>query len=63
MAIQIRPPETEDLTRHLRMLYLRTERQIIDEITRKRTAGYVDYAEVAALERVQAILQNMTDET
>ena len=45
------------------MLYLRTERQIIDEITRKRAAGYVDYAEVAALERVQAILQNMTDET
>lgn len=63
MPIQIRPPKTEDLTRHLRMLYLRTERQIIDEITRKRAAGYVDYAEVAALERVQAILQNMTDET
>lgn len=63
MPIQIRPPKTEDLTRHLRMLFLRTERQIIDEITRKRAAGYVDYAEVAALERVQAILQNMTDET
>lgn len=63
MAIQIKPPETEDLTRHLRILFLRTERQIIDEITRKRAAGYVDYAEVAALERVQAILQNMTDET
>lgn len=63
MAVQIKPPETEDLTRHLRILFLRTERQIIDEITRKRTAGYVDYAEVAALERVQAILQNMTDET
>lgn len=63
MPIQIRPPETEDLTRHLRMLYLRTERQIIDEITRKRTAGYVDYAEVAALERVQKILQNMVDES
>ena len=63
MAVQIKPPETEDLARHLRILFLRTERQIIDEITRKRTAGYVDYAEVAALERVQAILQNMTDET
>lgn len=63
MPIQIRPPETEDLTRHLRMLYLCTERQIIDEITRKRTAGYVDYAEVAALERVQKILQNMVDES
>lgn len=63
MPIQIRPPKTEDLTRHLRMLYLRTERQIIDEITRKRAAGYVDYAEVAALERVQKILQNMVDES
>lgn len=63
MAIQIKPPGTEDLTRHLRLLFLRTERQIIDEITRKRTAGYVDYAEVAALERVQKILQNMVDES
>lgn len=63
MPIQIRPPKTEDLTRHLRILYLRTERQIIDEITRKRAAGYVDYAEVAALERVQKILQNMVDES
>lgn len=63
MPIQIRPPKTEDLTRHLRILYLRTERQIIDEITRKRAAGYVDYADVAALERVQKILQNMVDES
>ena len=58
----IRPPDTEDVTRFLRMLFLRTERQIINEITRKRAAGYVDYAEVAALERVQQILQSMQDE-
>ena len=58
----IRPPDTEDVTRFLRMLFLRTERQIINEITRKRVAGYVDYAEVAALERVQQILQSMQDE-
>lgn len=63
MAIKlIRPPETQDLTLFLRQLFLRAERQIINEITRKRAAGYVDYAEVAALERVQQILQNMQDE-
>lgn len=63
MAIKlIRPPETKDLTLFLRQLFLRAERQIIDEITRKRAAGYVDYAEVAALERVQKILQDMQDE-
>lgn len=64
MAVKlIRPPDTADETRFLRLLFLRTERQIIDEITRKRTAGLVDYAEVAALERVQKILQNMVDES
>lgn len=63
MAIKlIRPPETKDLTLFLRALFLRTERRIIDEITRKRAAGYVDYAEVAALERVQKYLQDMQDE-
>lgn len=64
MAIKlIRPPGVEENTAYLRSLFLRTERQIIDEITRKRAAGYVDYAEVAALERVQKILQNMVDES
>ncbi|HIQ73280.1 MAG TPA: minor capsid protein [Candidatus Cottocaccamicrobium excrementipullorum] len=58
----IRPPNTKDVTLFLRQLFLRAERQIIDEITRKRAAGYVDYAEIAALERVQEILQNMQDE-
>lgn len=63
MAIKlIRPPETKDLTLFLRTLFLRTERRIIDEITRKRAASYVDYAEVAALERVQKYLQDMQDE-
>lgn len=59
----IRPPEGRDTTAFLRALFLRTERRIIDEITRKRAAGFVDYAEVAALERVQQILQNMVDES
>lgn len=58
----IRPPKIKDVTRFLRALFLRTERKIINEITRKRTAGYVDYAEVAALERVQRHLQDMQDE-
>lgn len=63
MAVKlIRPPEGKDLTTFLRALFLRAERRIIDEITRKRAAGYVDYAEVAALERVQKILQDMQDE-
>ena len=64
MAVKlIRPPEGRDTTAFLRALFLRTERRIIDEITRKRAAGFVDYAEVAALERVQQILQNMVDES
>jgi len=45
------------------MLFLRTERELVNEIMRKRDSGYVDYAEVAALERVQKILQNMMDES
>ncbi len=64
MAVtRIRPPESKDETLFLRRLFLRTERQIVNEITRKRAAGYVDYAEVAALERIQAILRQMQDES
>lgn len=59
----IRPPERGDVTAFMRMLFLRTERELVNEITRKRNAGYVDYAEVAALERVQRILQDMVDES
>lgn len=58
----IRPPDKKDSTTFLRMLFLRTERQLIDEINRKRQNGYVDYAEVAALKRVQQILRDMVDE-
>lgn len=64
MAVKlIRPPDTADKTLFLRSLFLRTERQIIDEITRKRESGLVDYAEVAALQRVQKTLQSMVDES
>lgn len=59
----IRPPEEKDKTTFLRMLYLRTEQRLIAEINRKRAQGYVDYAEVAALNRTQRILQDMVDES
>lgn len=63
MPTLIRPPDKDDKTRFLRMLFLRTERRLISEINRKRTNGYVDYAEVAALKRTQQILQEMVDES
>lgn len=63
MARLIRPPDKADVTAFLRMLFLKTEQEIIHEITRKRNAGYVDYAEAAALERVQRILNRMVDES
>ena len=46
----------------MRMIYLRAEQQILKEITRKRNLGLVDYSEVAALQRVQQILRDMTTE-
>lgn len=61
MAMKIRPPKKADVTALLRNLFLQTEQELIREITRKRAAGHVEYAEVAALERVQKILQNMVD--
>lgn len=61
MATKIRPPEKADVTALLRNLFLQTEQELIKEITRKRAAGHVEYAEVAALERVQKVLQNMVD--
>ena len=63
MPTLIRPPDKDDKTRFLRMLFLRTERRLIAEINHKRINGYVDYAEVAALKRTQQILQEMVDES
>lgn len=59
----IRPPDGKDLMVFLRMLYLRTEQRLIAEISRKRAQGYVDYAEIAALNRTQQILREMVDES
>jgi hypothetical protein len=56
-------PDRADVTAYMRMLFLRTEQEIINVINRKRSVGHVDYAEVAALERVQKILQSMIDQS
>lgn len=63
MPTLIRPPDNTDVTSYMRLLFLRAERDIINEIKRKRASGYVDYAEVAALERIQKILQELVDES
>ena len=60
---RIRPPKTRDVAAFMRMLFLRTEQELINEINRKRRAGLVEYAEAASLERVQQILQGMVDES
>jgi NADH dehydrogenase/NADH:ubiquinone oxidoreductase subunit G len=59
----LKSPQEEEAVRRMQKIYLDAERKIVAEITRKRTLGYVDYAEVAALERVQAILTQMQNET
>jgi len=59
---RIRPKNINPLT-YLRALYQKTEQNVINEILRKRAQGYVDYAEVAALERIQRELQGMIDES
>lgn len=61
--MKILPSDRADVTAYMRMLFLRTEQEIINVINRKRSVGYVDYAEVAALERVQKILQGMIDQS
>ena len=64
MTKKIRPAKETDVTAYLRRdCFLKTEKELIREIMRKRSAGYVDYAEVAALERVQKILQDMVDKS
>lgn len=55
-------PKASDAQAHLQSLFLRTEKKLVDEIARKLNAGYVDYAERAALKRVQETLRTMEDE-
>lgn len=63
MTQLIRPPNKKDGTSFMRMLFLRTEQRLINEINRKRGQNYVEYAEIAALKRSQQILQEMVDES
>ena len=60
MAIRLRrSPNIEELDR-LQKIFLQAETDIINEIVRLRSLGLVDYHAVAALDRVQKILHNMT---
>ena len=63
MAPRIAPPSRNAAAQALLELYQSTERRIIQEIARKRTQGYVDYAELAALRRVRKTIQQMVDKS
>ncbi|MBR3518073.1 MAG: minor capsid protein, partial [Lachnospiraceae bacterium] len=60
---QLMRTKNADPAAYLRRLFQKTENDIIDEILRKHRGGYVDYAEQAALKRIQEDLQNMIDES
>ena len=57
-----REPNEQELEK-LIALFLRAETDIINEIGRLRSMGNVDYHAVAALERVQAILRKMENDS
>lgn len=57
-----RAPNEAELQK-LIQIYLKAETDIINEIGRLRAAGNVDYHAVAALERVQAILRKMENDS
>ena len=61
MPSLIRPPK-RDTQSYLQYLFTRTEQRLVNEITRKLNSGYVDYAERAALARVQQTLRTLEDE-
>ena len=56
-----RGPAERELARLIE-LFLQAETDIINEISRLRSRGLVDYHAVAALERVQAILRKMEND-
>ena len=56
-----RAPNERELEK-LIALFLKAETDIINELGRLRSAGNVDYAQVAALERVQAILRQLEND-
>lgn len=61
MPLQRAPNEKE--VQKLISIYLKAETDIINEIGRLRARGLVDYHAVAALERVQAILNKMQSDS
>ena len=63
MAKKIRQPESKRLLERLIALFLRAETDIINEIARLRAQRLIDYHTVAALERVQAILNELQTES
>lgn len=56
-------PKNIDPAIYLTWLFQKTEQAIIAEILHKRERGLVEYAEVAALARIQADLQDMVDQS
>ena len=59
---KLAPGPAERELRRLIELFLRAETDIINEIARFRSQGLIDYSSVAALERVQAILQKLEND-
>lgn len=59
MPVTIVPPGRNASAAALQKIFEDTQDKLIAEILRKRSKGYVDYAEVAALERVRKTLQKM----
>ena len=57
-----RAPNERELQKLIE-IYLRAETAIINEIGRLRSSGLTDYSAVAALERVQAILRKMENDS
>ena len=57
-----RAPNERELQK-LISIFLKAETDIINEIGRLRSEGLVDYHAVAALERVQAILRKMENDS
>lgn len=62
MPPKIVPPDKNGAAEYMLLVFQKTEKKLIQEIERKRRLGYVDYAEVAALQRVRKTLQEMLDE-
>lgn len=59
MPPRLVPPSKNGSAAYLQRLFFETEIRLIREIERKRGQGYVDYSEVAALERVRKTLQRL----